>query len=182
MKNVLEPESYSRQIGVATKRGLAGTIRRGYSVGGRHFGYVSVPVYRQTMGRHHRPIMEGYELSVDQNEARIARLVFELFGTMKVHKRDIARILNTSLFPPPTGASTWSPGLILGILRNEIYHGTLVWNKTHSERCPETGKKRIFPNSRDQWLVVAKPELRIVDETLWKKAQDTLTAEKEERI
>lgn len=53
------------------------------------------------------------------------------------------------------------------MLRNEKYHGVVVWDRTRKERNPETHKKVSARRPESEWRHVNVPELRIVPEELW---------------
>jgi hypothetical protein len=55
-----------------------------------------------------------------------------------------------------------------GILNNALYAGRLEWNRCAYVKDPRTGKRVARPNPRAQWEIVPVPELRIVDDGLWK--------------
>ncbi|CAN5504832.1 hypothetical protein BH23ACI1_BH23ACI1_24020 [soil metagenome] len=73
----------------------------------------------------------------------------------------------------PRGA-LWSPSTIhgnpkrgLGILRNELYIGRMVWNRQRFLKDPDTGKRVARPNPPSEWITKDVPELRILDDELW---------------
>lgn len=57
------------------------------------------------------------------------------------------------------------------MLRNELYVGRLIWNRSRWVKQPGTNKRlrRIRPES--EWIVLDKPELRIIDEEVWDGVQ-----------
>ncbi len=57
------------------------------------------------------------------------------------------------------------------MLRNELYQGVRVWNRTVKVRNPETGRKTSKARPREEWERVAVPKLRIVPEELWDAVQ-----------
>ncbi|MCK5296728.1 MAG: recombinase family protein, partial [Alphaproteobacteria bacterium] len=80
--------------------------------------------------------------------------------------------------PSPTGKK-WIRKTILGyrkkkegILRNEIYIGTLVYNKTKLIVNPETKKPKMIVKPQNEWVRGYVPALRIVSDDLWKKARN----------
>jgi site-specific DNA recombinase len=57
------------------------------------------------------------------------------------------------------------------VLNNELYVGSLVWNRQRFIKDPTTGKRVARPNPEDQWVRTSTPELRIVDDGLWAKVK-----------
>jgi len=55
-----------------------------------------------------------------------------------------------------------------GILHNELYVGRLVWNKQRYVKDPSTGKRLARINPENEWVVRDVPELRIVEDDLWR--------------
>ena len=53
------------------------------------------------------------------------------------------------------------------MLRNELYRGVRVWNRTVKVRNPETGRKTSKARPKEEWEQVGVPKLRIVTEDLW---------------
>jgi site-specific DNA recombinase len=83
--------------------------------------------------------------------------------------------------PSPRGG-TWassaiygSPGKTTGILRNPLYIGRYVWNKSVWIKDPDTRKRVRSERGAGEWIEVDMPELRIVPQALWDCVQDRLT-------
>ncbi len=74
-------ELYLDDLRKTTKRGLDGQFLKGYSTGGRTYGYRSEPVYEGTSRTDPRgnPIPVGYRLTIVLEEAAVVRQVFERF-------------------------------------------------------------------------------------------------------
>ena len=60
------------------------------------------------------------------------------------------------------------------MLRNELYRGVRVWNRTVKVRNPETGRKVSKARPKEEWERVAVPKLRIVPEDLWLAVQERI--------
>ncbi len=101
--------------------------------------------------------------------------------------RQIAMILSADGIVPP-GAwwrnrttpqkTTWAFNSIIGhrqrgagILRNVLYIGKVNWNRTAYPRDPDTKtlQRRVHPAG--EWVQADAPELRIVPQDLWNRAQ-----------
>ncbi len=163
----------SRKIGTRTYGSLRERFEKGYSAGGRPYGYklVAVDDYKQ--------------LVVD---AAIRPIVIRIFegSAAGMSDRKIAAMLNEDGIPSPgksrnrnvNGARTdgkWMHTTIRAILRNETYVGSLIWNKYLWRKKPGSSvrAKRIRPES--EWIRIERPELRIVDQSVWDKVQARIT-------
>ena len=92
--------------------------------------------------------------------------------------RTIARRLNAESIPCPSG-KLWTDSTIrgqvkrgTGLINNELYIGRLVWNRLRYVKNPETGKRVSRINPREEWIITEVPELRIVDDELWRAVKD----------
>lgn len=146
------------------RRGMSGKINRGLSAGGRAFGYRPHPTDRG-------------ELVIVPEEAAIVRRIFEEFAKGR-SVVEIAHGLTMDRCPMPRGARAWQASTIYGwaerrsgILRNDLYAGQLIWNKSRMVKDPETGRRVSRPNPPDQWQRHEAPHLRIVDQELWERVQ-----------
>src|SRR5262249_49607495 len=54
---------------------------------------------------------------------------------------------------------------------NEMYIGRLVWNRQRFVKDPESGRRRAKLNPAHEWLLTDVPELRIVDDALWREVK-----------
>ena len=165
-------EIYLDDLRAKTHRGLTGQVARGFHAGGMSFGYRSVAVEG------------GHQLAVDESRAATVRWIFESYADGD-SCQVIARTLNERGITSPRGG-TWAVSAIYGapkkgagILSNELYVGRYVWNRGQFVKDPETGKRQRVERPRTEWIVEEKPELRIVDEALWKRVQDRLHRRRE---
>ena len=49
-----------------------------------------------------------------------------------------------------------------------------MWNRTGQLKDPMTGKNKKFIKPKKEWIILDKPELRIIEDDLWKKTQARL--------
>jgi len=68
-----------------------------------------------------------------------------------------------------------------GILNNELYRGTCLWNRSAKLRDPETGKRITRCRGGEDWLRVQVPDLRIVSEGLWHRVKARQAASVKDR-
>ena len=57
------------------------------------------------------------------------------------------------------------------MLNNELYRGTIVYNRQRFLKDPATGKRVSRVNPESEWQRQDAPDLRIVDEHIWHQAQ-----------
>ena len=169
-------------IAQTTHRGLEGQAIKGFNTGGKIYGYTSYPVTTGEKDRYGKPIVKGYRMKINQNEARIVRRIFEEYATGR-SPREIVKQLNKERIPSPRanwkgGKRSWSFTAITGardkgtgILNNELYIGRKIWNRSKWRKDPETGKRKRFERPREEWQVFEIPELRIIPQELWDKVK-----------
>ena len=166
---------FLKDLAIKTHRGLEGRVRQGKSGGGLAYGYDVVKAFDDN-----GEPLRG-ERRINESEAAIVQRIFTEFSAGH-SPRTIAKSLNHEGFPGPRGRP-WRDTTIrghhtrrTGILRNDLYVGSLVWNKQRYVKDPMTGKRLARPNPEDQWIVEAAPDLRILDDELWNRVQQRLVA------
>jgi len=165
-------DTVAKNLAQKTHRGLEGRVRAGKSAGGISYGYKVVRNLRAdgTVTTGEREILAG--------EAAVIRLIFESYAR-GLSPRAIAAALNAERVPSPGSRGTaWtfstiagSAARLNGILNNELYVGTLVWNRQTFIDDPATGKRQARPNPREEWVITDVPEMRIIDDELWHRVK-----------
>ena len=162
---------FLKDLAAKTHRGLRGRVEQGRSGGGLCYGYDVVKATDDA----NEPVRG--ERTVNEAEAEVVCQVFREFAS-GVSPRAIARRLNDEGVPGPSG-ELWTDSTIrghtkrgTGLLNNELYVGRLVWNRLRYVKNPETGKRVSRINPPEEWIVTEVPELRIVDDTLWRAVKD----------
>lgn len=156
---------FLKDLAQKTRRGQIGRVKAGRIPGGKSYGY---EVLRSGEERGQRVIIE--------REAGIVRRIYEEYVVGR-GAHAIVKDLNREGEPGPRGgvwnvsALTGSPKRRNGLLNNELYRGTIVYNRQRFLKDPTTGKRVSRPNPESEWLRQDVPELRIVDEALWQAAQ-----------
>lgn len=169
---------FRRDLASKVKRGQVGTIGKGRSAGGMAYGYRKANRIDED-GNLVRGLRE-----IDPEQARIVRRIFEEFAAGQ-SPRSIAAGLNEDGVPAPgrgrKRADKWRGSTIYGdvqrqngLLRNRIYIGELVFNRTRKVTDPRTRKTLIRPNPPDQWVTEPVPDLQIVDRAVFDTAQARL--------
>jgi site-specific DNA recombinase len=158
----LVDSSYVRELAKKTHRGLEGRALSGRHTGGRIFGYDSVP----TDGG------AGKKLVVNQAEAVIVKRIFNLSSAGSSLKA-IARTLNAECVLAPRArrdraGGEWCPTAIRGMLKNELYIGNVIWNRSKFVKVPGTNKRQRRPRPESEWLRSTNPDLAIIGAGLWK--------------
>ena len=164
-------ELYLDDLRDKTHRGLTGRALKGFSAGGRLFGYRTMP-----RGA------DGAAWTVFEPEAGLVRAIFQRYADGKSMKA-VAVGLNAESVPFPSQATRrgpmrrgWAVSTIHTILMNEKYRGRWVWNKTTFIKDPETGRRAAIPRPPDQWIIEDRPDLAIVDGALWARVKGRLQA------
>jgi len=164
---------FLKDLAAKTHRGLAGRVDAGKSGGGLCYGY---DVVRGVDSRG-EPLRGDRMINAVQ--ADVVRRIFTMFA-VGVSPISIAKTLNAEGLTGPEGRA-WRDTTIrghaargTGILRNELYIGTLLWNRLRFIRDPATGKRVSRLNPEAQWVRRAVPDLRIVDDELWQRVQQRL--------
>lgn len=157
-------EVYRHDVAVKTHRGLAARHERGLAVSSAPYGYR----IETTAG--------GKRLVIDEYESEWVRWIFDRFNA-GASARTIAHELNARRVAAPRGG-TWCvsaiyghPAKACGILRNELYVGRYVWNRSRWVKDPDTGRRRRTERPPTEWQRAEMPELRIVDDEAWQAAQ-----------
>jgi site-specific DNA recombinase len=164
-------EDYRYQISQKASAALRKKAQAGHAVGNRCYGYANVC---QGCGKDHGPKQRHCQHAhvlqvVHEPQAAIVRRIFQLYvggqGT-----RSICRTLNAQHIAAPRGKE-WRQVAVRDLLANPIYTGQVVYGKTAprlgAKKTP--GRRRRLPES--QWVKVALPRLRIVEDSLWHAAQ-----------
>ena len=161
---------FLQDLAAKTHRGIRGRVEKGKSGGGLCYGY-DVVKHISAAGE---PIRG--DRTVNEAQAEIVRRVFREFAA-GISPRAIARRLNDEGISGPDGA-LWTDSTLrghaargTGLINNELYIGKLVWNRLRYIKDPTTGKRVSRINPREKWIATEVPELRIVDDGLWRAAK-----------
>jgi len=146
-----------------TRDALRRKAERGHVAGGLVYGY------RNVRG-------DGHVLrELVAAEADVVRRIFLEVAQGRGFLR-IAQGLNLDGIPCPGRRGTaWAGSTIRSMVHRELYRGQLVWGQT---RWADVGgtKRKLRVGDRATWVSRPAPELRIVDEDLWRVAHARLSA------
>ena len=121
---------------------------------------------------------------VVEAEAKVVRMVFEIYSQQGLSINAMARLLNERQIATRTGKGRWERSTVWGMLRNPAYRGTACYGKTEQrprQRVTRPLRQRKALPSRDvggherpraDWIEVPVPAL--VSEELFVLAQEQL--------
>ena len=138
--------------------------------------------YGYRYGRKSDTTAAFYEVIAD--EAKVVRMVFEVYTQQGLSINAIARLLNERRTATRTGKGRWERSTVWGMLRNPAYRGTACFGKTEQrlrQRVTRPLRQRKALPSRDvggherpraEWVEIPVPAL--VSEEMFALAQEQL--------
>ena len=114
---------------------------------------------------------EKYILKINEEEAKIVKEIFESYVYKGMGTTKIAWELNDKGIRTKKTKSKWVQTSIVRMLKNPIYTGRIT-NKKSEITDFITGTRKDLPE--DEWIIVEKPEMRIISDELFNRAQDIL--------
>jgi len=160
---------FLKDLAQNTRRGQVGRVKAGRIPGGKSYGY---------------DIVKGDDRGQRTINAEQAEIVRRIFAEYAEGKGPIAIVgdLNREGVPGPRGGR-WNASALLGnpkrlngILNNELYRGTIVYNRQRFVKDPATGKRVARENPESEWLRQDVPEMRLIDDETWAKVQARRTS------
>jgi len=169
---------FLKQLRESVLRGQEGAVLGGYSVGHWCFGYGSEPVPGTESGRRGRNAKPRMRVVVAEGHAEWVRRVFGWFVADRRPAAWIAREL-TRLGCPKDHRATkapWRACYVVKLLRNPKYVGLWPWGRATNVLNPITGRVRQeeCPPEDAAQFTRERPDLRLVDDVLFLKAQGLL--------
>lgn len=167
-------EEYLVKLSADTRRGLRGRAERGLPTGGLAYGYRSDPM---ALDEHGRPVeAAGFRVVVHEAEAEVVRRIFADYLAGE-GLRTIAHRLNAEAVPPPRPRAlraqrgSWALTSIREMLRNPLYAGERVFNRSEWVKDHETGRRRRFERPEAEWVREERPDLAILSRETFEAAQ-----------
>ena len=114
---------------------------------------------------------ERYTLKINEEEAKIVKEIFESYVYKGIGTPKIAWNLNDRGIRTKKTKSKWVQTSIVRMLKNPIYTGR-VTNKKSEVTDFITGTRKELPE--EEWIVVERPEMRIISDELFNRAQELL--------
>ena len=148
-----------KKITQRLQQGVKRTVEDGYHVGEPPYGY------RRTY-QDKRPTLEIYE-----EEAKIIRLVFDMYVNQGIGSHIIADTLN-SMGYKTRKQTAFSRNTIRFFLQNPTYIGKIVWNKRkHLKKKKPADKHKSQLNPESEWIVSDGVHPPIVDVEIFERAK-----------
>ena len=117
-----------------------------------------------------KTIGDYFNLTVNQEEAQIIRQIYQWYTKDGHGASKIANMLNEKGVKTKRNCN-WSQNATCRILTNELYTGKVINGKQEVADFL-TGQRKEKDES--EWLVTLRPELRIIEDEVFDKAQDIL--------
>ena len=138
---------YSKELSAKVLHGCIKIAEQGYWPGGKpRYGLSRLllneardPV--QVLQPGERKSIQNQRVSLapgDAHEISIILRIFHEFAELRRHERQIAEALNSDSHPSP-GGSTWDANKVRRILEDELYIGTMIYNRT-TQKIEHTNK------------------------------------------
>lgn len=168
---------YSRQLSAKVFYGCVKVSEQGYSAGGTAvYGMARQlldvnknPIRILNLGEHKQIANERVTFTPKNDETtETVREIFHLFVNKKYLIPDIVSYLNRKEILSASG-KRWGWSKIIKILTDETYIGTRIYNKTWGRL-----KEKSHVNPRSEWVIVPNAFEGIIDEDLFKNAQERL--------
>lgn len=100
-----------------------------------------------------RTVAEPAHLIIDESNAAVVRKMFFWHVNERLSLRKIGQRLDALGVPTPRGGALWTAANLRAIMRNPVYTGTWILNRT---RTTETGRE-LRPEN--EWIIVAVPPI-----------------------
>jgi len=117
-----------------------------------------------------KTIGDYFNLTINKEEEKVVRQIFEWYTEGGYGAAKIAKMLNEKGLKTKRNCD-WSQNAVCRILNNEIYTGKIINGKQEVADFL-TGQRK--DKEEDEWLVTARPELRLIEDEVFDKAQEIL--------
>ena len=117
-----------------------------------------------------KTIGDYFNLAINEEEAKVIRQIYKWYTEEGYGAAKIANMLNEKGLTTKRNCK-WSQNAICRILTNEIYTGKIINGKQEVTDFL-TGQRS--DKDETEWMVVERPELRIIDDKTFEKAGETL--------
>ena len=117
-----------------------------------------------------KTIGDYFNLSINEEEAKAIRQMYKWYTEEGFGGAKIANMLNERGVKTKRG-NNWSQNSVCRILTNEIYTGKIINGKEEVSDFL-TGQRKEKDES--EWLVTIRPDLRIIEDEIFDKAQEIL--------
>lgn len=115
-------------------------------------------------------IGEYFTLAINEEEAAVVRQIFQWYTQGGYGALRIANMLNEQGKKTKRGCR-WSQNAVSHILRNELYTGKII---NHKQEVTDFLTGQRTDKDKADWIIVSRPELRIVNDEAFQCAQNIL--------
>lgn len=169
-------EYFIEQLIKKVMRGMRDLFTQGGIMGKAPVGYKDVPNLDEKGGlkiSHKKHIIN--KRIIDECGAHLVRSVFDLFANQRQGPHTIAKILNRQGL---CGKDRWTAKGVMNLLTRTSYVGVEAWGLTKATRNSKSGGIRQIRQTEGTALIRMVPHLRIVDDEIFKKAQEIILENK----
>ena len=117
-----------------------------------------------------KTIGDYFNLTINQEEAQVVRQIYQWYTKEGYGAAKIANMLNEKGLKTKRNCK-WSQNATCRILTNELYTGKIINGKQEVSDFL-TGQRK--EKDETEWIVVERPELRIIDAETYEQAQEIL--------
>lgn len=117
-----------------------------------------------------KTIGDYFNLAINEEEAKTIRQIYKWYTEEGYGAAKISNMLNSKGIKTKRNCQ-WSQNAVCRILTNEIYIGKIINGKQEVADFL-TGQRS--DKDEEEWIVVERPELRIVEDEVYEKAQEIL--------
>ncbi|MEW5794854.1 MAG: recombinase family protein, partial [Candidatus Zixiibacteriota bacterium] len=156
-------------------RGLKGQVLRGYSAGGRVYGYQTRQILDPSgaTDKFGRPKRLGCEIQIYPDQAKVVKQIFEMKASGYGY-RSIADHLNRLGVPSPHAgcgrrSGFWSRSTLRAMVHQRKYLGDWTWSKTRWVKRSQGAKRVKKTKPVSEWVPYKCEALRIISNEIWDK-------------
>lgn len=150
-----------KKINQRLHEGILASVKEGKHVGASApYGY----------DKYKLPKQKGYSLKINEHEANMIKLIFNLYTTGNGIKT-IAKRLNNLGFTPKRGTE-FTSSTVSHILQNPVYIGKIKYNDKATTKKVVNGKIIRVKNNNNNLIYVDGIHEPIIDLKLWNEAQN----------
>ena len=117
-----------------------------------------------------KTIGDYFNLAINKEESKVVKQIYKWYTKEGYGAAKIANMLNEKGYKTKRNCK-WSQNATCRILTNEIYTGKIINGKQEVSDFL-TGQRR--DKDETEWMVVERPELRIIEDETFEKAQEIL--------
>lgn len=162
-------ELFVDQLREKVDRGMNDAFAQGKHLYKPAFGYALEPI----LGENGEPMESPdgkmlRQVVIVPEEAEQVRRAFRLYADDGWSPQRIGRLFNEERVDD---REKWSDSLIRTMIQRHTYHGREAWGRTTKQADPKTGVVKTVKMAQSDWKWRDVPNLRIVDEETWDRAQ-----------